>query len=136
MTPDDVATVQATLPALGERTDDLARAFYDRLFALDPTLRSRFPTDMDAQRRKFVATLGEIVDAISHLDRFVAQVGALGVAHVGHGVEIPHYALVGEALVWAIRTTLADDWTPAVGAAWSVAYNLVAETMMAAATEA
>jgi len=133
MTPDDVATVQATLPDLGPRTDELARAFYTRLFALDPALRPLFPTDMEAQRLKFVATLGEIVAAISRLDRFTAAAGALGVAHVGHGAEVRHYELVGEALGWALRTTLADAWTPAVGHAWAVAYNLVAETMMAAA---
>jgi hemoglobin-like flavoprotein len=136
MTPDDVAAVQATLPGLGARTDELARAFYARLFALDPTLRPLFPTDMEAQRRKFVATLGEIVDAIGHLDRFVAQARDLGAAHVRHGAEVRHYALVGEALGWAVRTTLADEWTPAIGASWAVAYNLVAETMLAGAADA
>lgn len=136
MTPDDVATVQATLPALGARTDELARAFYARLFALDPSLRSLFPVEMDAQRRKFVATLGEITHAISHLDRFVDQVGALGAAHVTHGAEVRHYAPVGEALLWAIRTTMGDGWTPEVGTAWAVAYNLVAETMLAGAAAA
>jgi len=135
VTPDDVATVQATLPDLGPRTDELARVFYARLFALDPTLRPLFPTDMEAQRLKFVATLGEIVDAISRLDRFTAAAGALGVAHVSHGAEVRHYELVGEALGWALRTTLADAWTPAIGHAWAVAYNLVAETMMAAAAQ-
>ena len=95
MTPDDVATVQATLPDLGPRTDELARAFYARLFALDPTLRPLFPTDMEAQRQKFVATLGEIVAAISRLDRFTAAAGALGVAHVAHGAEVRHYAARG-----------------------------------------
>ncbi|HEV7720009.1 MAG TPA: globin domain-containing protein [Iamia sp.] len=135
MTPDDVATVQATLPDLGPRTDELARAFYTRLFALDPTLRPLFPTDMEAQRQKFVATLGEIVGAISRLDRFTAAAGGLGVAHVTHGAEVHHYELVGEALGWALRTTLGDAWTPAIGHAWAVAYNLVAETMMAAAAQ-
>jgi hemoglobin-like flavoprotein len=135
VTPDDVALVQATLPGLADRTEDLSRAFYARLFALDPGLRPLFPVDMEGQQAKFVATLGEVVAAISHLDRFLVDVRALGAAHVGHGAEVGHYALVGEALAWALRTTLADAWTPAVGHAWALAYNLVAETMLAGAAE-
>ena len=56
----------------------------------------------------------------------------MGRRHVGYGVRPEHYAMVGEALLWALGPTLGDDFTPATRAAWAKAHGLIASTMIEA----
>jgi hemoglobin-like flavoprotein len=53
-----------------------------------------------------------------------------------YGVEDAHYATVGAALLWTLEQALGADFTPSVSAGWSAAYELLADTMQAAAREA
>ena len=135
MTPEDLTRVQAMLPSVAARADELSLVFYARLFALDPSLRSLFPGDLAAQRAKFVATLRAIIEALTPRDAFVPPVAELGADHIRYETKVKHYTVVGDALLWALRTTLPESWTPAVGEAWALAYDLVAETMLGGAAD-
>ena len=54
--------IQESWSRLEPRANELARAFYDRLFELDPRIRDLFAaTEMDSQSAKFVAMLSEVV---------------------------------------------------------------------------
>ena len=138
VTPDQVELVQSSFAAVieGGEADAMASAFYDRLFERDPDSRALFTTEPAAQRAKFVDELQAIVWAVSNLDQFLERTRALGERHLGYGVSARHYTPVGEALMAALGETLGDRFTPAVGEAWALAYNLVAETMMQAAADA
>ena len=133
MTPEQVRLVRTTWRRLGPRGGGAGPLFYDRLFALEPTLRPLFEADMDEQGRKLV----EMIDtAVSHLDRLDVLVPALeklGRRHADYGVKDTHYDTVGEALLWTLERGLGESFNDEVRAAWAAVYALLAKTMKDAA---
>ena len=136
MTPEQITLVQSSFGRLGPRLPDLATAFYQRLFERDPALRSLFTTDMTEQKVKFADKLAEVVRAIRHLDELLAHTRDLGARHVGYGVRAVDYPTVGQALMDALGDVLGNGFDPATREAWTLAYNLVAETMLEGAASA
>jgi hemoglobin-like flavoprotein len=135
MTPEHIALVQRTFADVLPMADVAAALFYERLFTLDPTLRSLFHIDMHEQGRKLMAVLQLAVAGLSRLEELVPSVQALGRRHHGYGVRDAHYAMVGAALLWTLQEGLGERFTPEVQAAWTSAYTLLADTMRAAAEE-
>jgi nitric oxide dioxygenase len=133
MTPEQIIIVQTTFGTVLPFADETADAFYHRLFQLDISLRPMFKHDIDLQRRKLISSLVLVIKNLQRPEVFLHKVQNLGRAHVGYGVQSHHYDLVGEALLYAIEQRLGRDFTPEVKAAWSEAYNLVANTMQTAA---
>ena len=116
--------------SLADHHDRVATAFYDRLFEIDPHGRALFAhTNMEAQRMKIVAMLGEIVRNLDQPDALIPSVGALGRRHVGYGVQDADYDMVREALLGAIAAALGDAFTREVRSAWEEAYALMASVM-------
>ena len=136
MTPEQVDLVRAGMAQLSPHSDELAGAFYRRLFAARPDLRTMFPADLSAQRLKFAAELEAIVLAIPDFGSFVRRVRDLGARHREYGVAAAHYAVVREALLGALGERLGDAWTDDMEASWRQAYDLVSETMMLGASGA
>jgi hemoglobin-like flavoprotein len=111
--------------------------FYERLFALDPSLRRLFAgTDMAEQQRKLVGMLTRIVGLLDRPEDLVADVAALGRRHGQYGVRDADYESVGAALLWMLEQGLGEAFTPAVREAWSEAYLLVATLMRRAGARA
>src|SRR5262245_21873099 len=135
MTPEYIALVQPTFADVLPMADAAASLFYERLFTLDPTLRSLFHSDLHEQGRKLMAVLQLVVAGLSRLEELVPIVQALGQRHRGYGVRDAHYATVGVALLWTLQEGLGERFTPEVQAAWTSAYTLLADTMRAAAKE-
>ena len=54
----------------------------------------------------------------------------LGAKHVEFGVLPPHYAIVGEALLYTLGAALGDGWTPKVQQGWEAIYDFVSTQMM------
>jgi hemoglobin-like flavoprotein len=133
MTPESITLVQRTFANVHPMADTAAALFYERLFTLDPTLRSLFHSDMHEQGRKLMAMLQLAVAGLSRLDELVPVVQALGRRHHRYGVQDAHYATVGAALLWTLQQGLGARFTPEVQAAWTSAYTLLADTMRAAA---
>jgi hemoglobin-like flavoprotein len=50
-------------------------------------------------------------------------------------VRDEHYALVGQALMWALEEACPQVMTPAVTRAWQAAYEMIAVTATAPAPE-
>ncbi len=57
------------------------------------------------------------------------MVQELGRRHHGYGVTADHYGPVGEALLWTLEQGLGEAFTPAVKAAWTKVYGVLAEVM-------
>jgi hemoglobin-like flavoprotein len=118
---------------LGTSRDGLAAVFYQRLFALAPTLRELFRnTDMPAQEQKLTATLGALVSGAVSAD----ALAELGRRHAGYGVRPEHYGVVAEALLWSLEQRLGALWTKATQAAWEDALTRVAGIMLNGADDA
>ncbi len=136
MNPDQLARVQATYRMIGDRHDTLASTFYRELFLAAPEVRPLFPTELTELRSKFIEELDEIVACVTRLPTFLERTEDLGRRHVEYGATTAHYEAVGAALLTALATELGDEWDDETDQAWTLAYNLVAETMMRGATHA
>ena len=130
MTPEQITLVQASFERLGPDLQAMATRFYQELFARDPALRPLFTIPLAEQEVKFAEKLTEIVRAFPRLDELLGHTRALGARHVGYGVRTADYRTLGDALIAALAAILGDSFDARTREAWTLAYNLVAETML------
>ena len=131
MTPEQIDYVQSSFRLILPIRIQAAELFYDRLFAIDPSVRPLFAhTDLEVQGDKLMAALGFVVGALRKPDAMLITVRALAQRHVHYGVVASQYASVGEALVWTVRLGLGDAATSEILEAWTAAYTLLSEAML------
>lgn len=135
MTPEQKQLVQDSFAKVTPIADQAAALFYQRLFTLDPSLKSLFKGDMEEQGRKLMKMIGTAVNGLDDLDAIVPSVQDLGRRHVGYGVKDEHYDTVGSALLWTLDQGLGEDFTPDTEKAWTEVYGILATTMKDAAAE-
>jgi hemoglobin-like flavoprotein len=136
MTPIQIEAVKTSWAKVVPIADQAAVLFYDRLFALDPSLRSLFKPDLTEQRKLLMAMIGTAVNGLDKLETIVPAVQALGRRHRNYGVTDAHYGTVGEALLWTLEQGLGEEFTPETRNAWTSAYGLLSGTMKTAALAA
>jgi hemoglobin-like flavoprotein len=110
--------------------------FYEHLFALDPTLRARFPSDMREQRQKLMTTLNIAVNGLRHPISLAPILATLGQLHSRMGVGASHYETMGAALHTTLQQHLGVRYTAAVADAWTAAYIAITSMMQAELVEA
>ncbi|WP_437731533.1 alpha/beta fold hydrolase [Sorangium sp. So ce1335] len=125
----DADVVRASFARVAPRAEALVARFYERLFALEPSLRALFPPDMREQRLKLAATLQLVIDNLRAPDKLLELLEALGRRHAAYAALPEHFDAVGRALLDALEALDADAWTPAAARAWSGAYAQIAEAM-------
>jgi hemoglobin-like flavoprotein len=130
VTPEQLALVQSSFRRVGPRLPAMTTQFYQELFSRDPSLRALFTTDRAVQEARFAEKLTEIVRAMPRLGELLELTRELGARHVGYGVRVSYYPVVGDALLAALGAVLGDSFDAATREAWAVGYNLVAETML------
>lgn len=133
MQTETVQLVQYSWAAVLPIKDTAASLFYQRLFELDPGLKSMFPEDLAEQKRKLMAMLGTAVQGLSSPAVLMPAVQALGRRHVGYGVKDAHYDTVGAALLWTLEQGLGDAFDHKLKMAWTEVYVTLANVMKAAA---
>jgi nitric oxide dioxygenase len=124
-----IALVQQSLIDVLPKSDTMARAFYRRLFELDPSLRSLFRHDPAEQRRKFTDMLVTLIQGLDRLNTVLPEIQQLGLRHAQYGVKPEHYALAGVALLWAMEHTLGHPLSQETRSAWIEAYELLTTAM-------
>jgi hemoglobin-like flavoprotein len=133
MTPEQIEMVRTSWAKVVPIAGPAASLFYDRLFQLDPELKSLFQGDMTEQGRKLMAMINTAVNGLDKLDDIVPAVQELGRRHVDYGVKDADYDTVGSALLWTLEQGLGEAFTPDVKEAWATAYGVLAGTMKEAA---
>jgi nitric oxide dioxygenase len=133
MTPEEIDAVKASFALIVPIADQAGALFYERLFALDPSLRPLFKADITTQSKKLMQMIATAVNGLDRLETIVPAVQALGVRHAGYGVVDAHYDTVGQALLWTLEQGLGQGYTPEILGAWAAAYGLLTDTMKAAA---
>jgi hemoglobin-like flavoprotein len=103
--------------------------FYQRLFTLEPSLRSLFHTSIELQSRKLMDSLSYTVAALESPKTLVPILEAMGRRHVAYGVREEHYDVVIRALMETFGQVLGDAFSPELREAWRQALCFVAETM-------
>ena len=129
----EISLVQGDWAKVQPIAEQAATLFYDRLFALDPSLRAMFKSDLAEQRRKLLNMLSLAVAGLSDLSSLVPAVRSLGARHVHYGVQPEHYDTVGAALLWTLGQGLGAGFDDVHAAAWSKTYGVLADVMKAAA---
>lgn len=131
MTPEKIQLVHQTFAHLEPHTEMLGSLFYSRLFATEPQMRSLFGEDMRAQERKLIRTLVMIVTGLENFDELIPTLRDLGARHRdAYKVLAEYYEPVGNALIWTLKQSLGDLFTPQAQEAWTEAYTLIAATML------
>lgn len=129
MTPRQKELVRHSLLKVLPMADLAAELFYERLFALDPTLRRLFTHDMKAQGRKLMRALTVAVNAIDRPEELMPLLHGLGARHADYGVRGVDYDTVGSALLWTLERGIGPAFDAETRAAWAALYALVASLM-------
>ncbi len=124
--------VQETFALVERIAEQAAEMFYNRLFEIDPELRSLFPEDMSEQHKKLMSTLSVVVAGLNTPERIIPAAQVLGQRHKEYGVIDAHYDTVAQALLWTLEQGLGDKFTDDVRDAWVAVYTVLATTMQTA----
>jgi hemoglobin-like flavoprotein len=125
-----VGLLRESFESLRPSGDAMVGRFYALLFARHPDIGKMFSrTNMDEQRKKFFATLDELIRHLEEPDKTMSDLLILGNSHADYGVKPDHYAPVCDTLVEAMKQTAGAAWTSEIESAWREAYAAVADVM-------
>jgi len=110
-----------------------AEMFYDRLFSIAPELRPMFRSDMTGQGMRFIRTLRVIVQNLDEPEALHPLLEMLAKGHKAYGVKPEHFRPMGQALIWTLRQTMGDAFPEGAEIAWEIAYDNLAQEMVALA---
>jgi len=135
LSPETVAIVKATGPALQQHGVAITTRMYERLF-VNAEVRDLFDMaaqDSGEQPRRLAGAILGYAQNIDKLENLTAAVERMVARHVETGVKAEHYPYVAEALLPAIRDVLGEAVaTEAVLDAWGQAYWFLADLLIAA----
>jgi hemoglobin-like flavoprotein len=121
--------VQQSFAKVVPIADTAAEIFYAKLFEYDPLLRPLFKKSMVEQGKMLMATLNVAVKSLDDINGLVVVLQKLADRHVGYGVKVDDYTPVGNALLYALKKGLGNDFTTEVRNAWIEVYKTIAEVM-------
>jgi hemoglobin-like flavoprotein len=136
MTAQQIHLLRKSFDAIERETHVAALVFYQKLFALDPSLRPLFKRGIEEQSRKLMDMLGLAVSLATSPAVLERELRELGARHHGYGVRLEHYETVGRALLEMLAEVLDDACTPPVREAWTEFYQFIARTMQTGAATA
>ena len=126
------ALVQESFKAVDNISDVAADLFYQRLFNIEPDLRSLFSEDLREQKTKLMGALKVLVNTLDNPDKLIPILEDMGRKHKTYGVVEEHFVPVADALVWTLEEGLGSDFTEEVRHAWTALYSAVASIMIEA----
>lgn len=131
MQKEAIELVKDSWNRLAPAAREMAALFYQNLFLLDASARQLFKGDMEQQGRKLMQMMGVAVFGLNDLEGLAPKIEDLGRRHASFGVQESHYATVGSAFLKTLEQSLGSEFTPALRAAWTQVYWVLANTMIA-----
>jgi hemoglobin-like flavoprotein len=133
LSPETIAIVKATAPALREHGLAITQRMYERMF-VNEEVKAMF--DMAAQEsgeqpKRLAAAILAYAENVDKLQNLTAPVLRMAARHVEVGVKPEHYPIVADNLLPAIRDVLGDAATDEVLDAWGQAYWFLADILIA-----
>ncbi|MBS1049959.1 NO-inducible flavohemoprotein [Gluconobacter japonicus] len=132
LTPDVIAIIKATIPALEAHGLDITTEMYRRLLA-DPAIAEMFdPTHQSkgTQPRALAMAVLAYAKNIDNLGVLGGAVERIAQKHVSLEILPEHYPHVATALLGAIQHVLGEAATPAILDAWGRAYWALADILI------
>jgi hemoglobin-like flavoprotein len=126
ITPSQVNLIRRSFRKLAREHERFSRRFFNRLFELDPSMRSLFKADLRDQRRKMMHMMALIVKSLEEPDTLLPSLQDLGTRHRDYDIVQSHFNTFEAALIWALERELGDGFTPPVRDAWMAVYSTVA----------
>ena len=125
--------IKSTVPALREHGVEITTAFYKRMFANHPEIKSMFNMDKQKSGEQPKALAMAVLAAAQNIDNLEAILPAvkkIAVAHVRTNVKPEHYPIIGQNLLAAIKEVLGDAATDEIINAWEEAYGVIAKVFI------
>lgn len=110
--------------------------FYNHLFEVAPSVRPLFRESLKVQGRALVKMVDVAVSMVDDLGSLVPALQDLAKRHVKYGARVPHYAVVGEVLLYALKTCLGEEHASLeVMNAWLTVYSVMMSVIIPSAWE-
>ncbi len=138
LSPETIALVKATAPALQAHGLAITKRMYERLF-VDESIKAMFDQAAQAsgeQPQRLANAIIAYAQNIDKLQNLSGPVARMVARHVETGVRAEHYPYVANALLPAIKDVLGDAATDEILAAWGEAYWVLADILIAKEAEA
>ena len=88
--------------------------FYNRLFEIEPEVKSLFRESIAERSKTLMATFAYIVAKLDKLDDIINEVRKLAQRHTSYGVKPEHYVVAGDILIWTLEQGLGENWNQEV----------------------
>lgn len=131
LSPETIAIVKATAPALQQHGVAITTRMYERLF-VDPEVKALFDEaaqESGEQPKRLAAAILAYAKNVDNLGVLGQAVERMAQRHVETGVKAEHYPLVAAALLPAIKDVLGDAVDDKILGAWGEAYWFLAEIL-------
>ena len=135
MTPNQIMLVRTTFAQILPIADTATMLFFARLFALDPSLRLVFTTEVQEEGSTLIQMMDAAVRGIDDLETLLPTVRALGRRYDGYGLRGEDYEAVAAALLGTLELGLLGAFTAEAREAWTTTYWLLADAMREGAAE-
>lgn len=135
MTPRQIELVENSWDFILMNTNEAGIIFYNRLFEIDPSLKSLFKEDIKSQSQKLVSLITFAVHKLSNFSEIISDVRALGMRHRTYKVKPEYYQTVGKALLSTLEKGLGDQWNRETKEAWATLYDTLSQIMIEASRE-
>jgi nitric oxide dioxygenase len=132
LSPETIAIVKATAPALQQHGVAITKRMYERLF-VDPAIKALFDQAAQAsgeQPKRLAAAILAFAQNVDKLDVLESAIERIAARHVETHIKAEHYPAVANALLPAIRDVLGDAATDDVLNAWGEAYWFLADVLI------
>jgi hemoglobin-like flavoprotein len=136
MTPTEIMLIRQGFDRIAPFARQMGVAFYERLFAIDPSLRRLFNIDIESQAGHLMAAVAMVVRSLDDLSPVLEQIQKLGRRHAAYGVLPAHFAMSGAPFLDTLADVLGDAFTADARAAWTRAYETLTGAMIAAMADA
>ncbi len=126
--------IQASVPVLREHGLAITSTFYRNLFNAHPELKNLFNMGNQAQgvqQQSLAAAVFAYAANIDNLEVLTPVISRIVHKHASLGIKAEHYPIVGHHLLGAIKETLGDAATVPLLEAWTEAYTMLADTLIA-----
>jgi hemoglobin-like flavoprotein len=137
LSPETMALVKATAPALQKHGVEITTRMYARLF-VDPEIKALFDMaahDTGAQPKRLAAAILAFAQNVDRLDALTGAIAVITRRHIATQIKPEHYPAVANALLPAIRDVLGEAATDEILAAWGEAYWFLADILITSEAE-
>ncbi len=130
-----VDIVKATAPVVKENASTITKRFYQIMLNGYPEVRPYFNSAHQGSGKQAEALANAVVAYALNIDKLQnlgPVVNKIVAKHVALDIKAEHYPIVGACLLQAIAEILGEAITDEVAAAWSEAYNFLADILICA----